>query len=68
MTDNKYIHILYEKSQLNRLVWGSLTLAPIIFSCAVWLAPDLDRGEADVLCVFLAVAAINSFAYCTRIL
>ena len=24
-----YIYILYEKSQLNRLVWGSLTLAPI---------------------------------------
>ena len=34
-TDNIYIYIIiiiiyHEKSQLNRLVWGSLTLAPIM--------------------------------------
>ena len=36
-TDNIYIIIIiyHEKSQLNRLVWGSLTLAPIIYICVV---------------------------------
>ena len=28
--------ILYEKSQFDSLVWGSLTLAPIIFTVSVW--------------------------------
>ena len=28
-TDKSYIYYMYEKSQLSRLVWGSLMLAPI---------------------------------------
>ena len=60
-TDNIYIYIIiyHEKSQLNRLVWGSLTLAPIrkipLLNSLVWgsltLAPitslvNPEQGEA----------------------
>ena len=36
-----------------------------IFSCSLLRC---QRGKTDVLCVLLAVAAINTFAYCTRVL
>ena len=42
---NDVRQIIYEKSQLNRLVWGSLTLAPITLSLYVASFPDAEEGE-----------------------